>query len=162
MQQLSFLTYLFFLSINILKFQCQCLLVCLIFSFNLSGLTFLCNRNTLHSVDPVFMRELCVCVWSEIGNIRMPACSRTLFSLRRVNFPVSSVIPGQSEVTEISIWKSPIHLNCAHQITLPFYDLFCCHAKVQPILTLPSCYMLNFALYVVFHAWLIYSGYITY
>lgn len=41
---------------------CQCLLVCLIFSFNLSGLTFLCNRNTLHSVDPVFMRELCVCV----------------------------------------------------------------------------------------------------
>jgi len=96
---------LFVCNINIHNFQCQYLFFRLIFSFTLSGLTFWCNRNTLlFSVDPILMRScVCVCVWSEIGNMRTWVSSRTVFSLRGVNFPVSSTIPGQSDVTEISI-----------------------------------------------------------
>lgn len=58
---LLILSYLFVGNINIHNFRCQYLFFGLIFSFTLSGLTFLCNRNTLLSVDPILMRS-CVCV----------------------------------------------------------------------------------------------------
>lgn len=162
MQWLSFLTYLFVHNTNIQIVQCQYLLFCLIFYYSPFLASHSCVTEIHFFLLIQYLWESRVCVWSEIGNMRMPACSRTLFSLRGVNFPVSSIIPGQSKVTQISIWKSLIHFNCALQNTLPFYDIFFCHAKVQPILTLPTYYMLNFALHVVFPAWLIYSGCITY